>query len=194
MSHPAHLMLQGLTQVSCLKRIRRLVGRCQGDAVSHWARDPTVPCQNLRMPWWLGHPPFRHCDTPTRTIRHCNDSPHKRLHIVKIQPRRGQTVWPPPNCSVRRLKSGSKYWLWQSDPFSAPRSRGGGGEQFGPRHTDGAVKKRHCATRENFTDAWVSKAQAWPNLTPNMARPTQQSSTSARVNGVLLGGVNHTPS
>jgi hypothetical protein len=32
--------------------------------------------------------------------------------------------------------------------------------QFGQRHTDGAVKKRRCATREDFTHAWVSWAQA----------------------------------
>ncbi len=78
------------------------------------------------------------------------------------------------------LRSGSKRWLWQSDPRTirpifcfARRVRG----QFGRRHTDGAVKKRRCATREDFTYAWVSWAQAWPNLTPNMARPTQQNST-----------------
>jgi hypothetical protein len=69
----------------------------------------------------------------------------------------------------------------------------GGGGQFGPQHTDGAVKTRCCATRENFTNAWVSRAQAWSNLTPNMARPTRQSSTYAQVNCVLLGGVDHTP-
>ncbi len=62
----------------------------------------------------------------------------------------------------------------QSDPFFAlPDGRG----QFRQRHTDGAVKKQHCATRENFTHAWVSRAQAWPYLTPNMVRPTQQTST-----------------
>jgi hypothetical protein len=29
-----------------------------------------------RVPWRLRHPTVGHCDTPTRTIRHCNDSPH----------------------------------------------------------------------------------------------------------------------
>jgi hypothetical protein len=78
------------------------------------------------------------------------------------------------------LEGGSKRWLWQSDPWSirpilcfARRVRG----QFGRGHTDGAVNKWSCTTRENFTHAWVSRAQAWPNLTPNMARPTQQNST-----------------
>ncbi len=27
----------------------------------------------------MRHPPVGHCDTPTRTIRHCNDSPHVML-------------------------------------------------------------------------------------------------------------------
>ncbi len=27
------------------------------------------------VPWTLVQPPYRHCDTPTRTIRHWNDSP-----------------------------------------------------------------------------------------------------------------------
>ncbi len=79
--------------------------------------------QHLTVPWWLGHPLFRHCDTPNRTIRHCNDSPHKHLHIVTIRPHRGRTVRPPPNRSVRPLRSGSKYGCdnpthVQSDPFS----------------------------------------------------------------------------
>ncbi len=109
----------------------------------------------------------------------------------------GWTVRPPPNRSVSPLKSGSKCSLWQSDPqtirlISLLRTVGGGG-QFGPWHTHGAVKKCRCATWENFTHAWVSRVQAWPTLTPNMARPTQQSSTWARVNGVFLGGSDNTP-
>jgi hypothetical protein len=48
----------------------------------------------------------------------------------------------------------------QSDPFCAcPAGLG----QFGPRHTDGAVKKRRCTTRENFADAWVAGRK--PDLT-----------------------------
>jgi hypothetical protein len=31
---------------------------------------------SLLVPWRLRHPPVGHCDTSTRTIRHCNDSPH----------------------------------------------------------------------------------------------------------------------
>jgi hypothetical protein len=31
------------------------------------------------VPWWLGHPPVGHCDTLTRTIRHCSNSPHVML-------------------------------------------------------------------------------------------------------------------
>jgi hypothetical protein len=31
------------------------------------------------VPWRLRHPPVGHSDTPTRTIRHCNDSPHVML-------------------------------------------------------------------------------------------------------------------
>ncbi len=131
------------------------------------------------VPWRLRHPPFRHCDTLTRTIRHCNDSPHKGFHIEIIRPHRCRTVRPHPNRSVRPLRSGSKRLLWQSDPRSirpilcfTRRVRG----QFGRRHTDGAVKKQRCPTWKNFTHAWVSRAQAWHNLTPNMARPTQQNS------------------
>ncbi len=124
--------------------------------------------------------PYLDTVTPTRTIRHCNDSPHKRFHIEIIRPHRGWTVGPHPNRSVWPLRSGSRRWLWQSDPRTirpilcfARRVRG----QFRRRHTDGTVEKRCCATWENFTHAWVSWAQAWHNLTPNMARPTQQNST-----------------
>ncbi len=109
------------------------------------------------VPWRLRHPPVGHCGTPTHTIQHCNDSPHKCFHIDSIRPHRDRTVRPHPNHSVRPFRSGSKRWLWQSDPRTirpilcfAGRVRG----QFGRRHTDGAVKKRHCTTRENFTHAW----------------------------------------
>ncbi len=147
------------------------------------------------VPWWFRHPPFRCCDIPTRTIRHCDDSSYKHLRIVTIQPYRGWTVRPPKATQFDPLKVGINIRCdnpthGQSDPFSALPSGGGG--QFRPRHTDGTVKKWHCVTREKFTDAWVSQAQAWPNITLNMARPTQQSSTSAWVNGVLLGGIDHT--
>jgi hypothetical protein len=145
------------------------------------------------VPCWLGHLPFRHCDIPTRSIRHCNDSPHKCLHIVTIRPHWGWTVRPPPNLSVWPLRSGSKRWLWQSNPriiwpilCSAQRGKEG---QFGPRHTDGAVKKRRCATGENFTDAWISRAQAWPNLTPttppNRALPRYRSVVSCWVGSTI---------
>ncbi len=110
----------------------------------------------LAVPWRLRHPPVGHCDTTTRTIRHCNDSPHKRFHFETIRPHRGRIVRPQPNRSIRPLTSGSKCWLWQSDPRTirpifcfGRRVRG----QFGRRHTDGAVKKRRCATREDFTHA-----------------------------------------
>jgi hypothetical protein len=148
------------------------------------------------VPWWLGHPPFRHCNTSTCTIRHCKDSPHKRFHFVTIWSHRGQTVRPTPNRSLRSLRSGSKCSLYnpihgQSNPFFAPPGRGGDSSHHDTQMT--LFKKRRCATRENCTHAWVSQAQAWPYLIPNMARPTQQSSTSAQVNGVFLGGVDHTP-
>jgi hypothetical protein len=35
--------------------------------------------QSREVPWRLRHPPVGHCDTLTRTIRHCNDSPHVML-------------------------------------------------------------------------------------------------------------------
>ncbi len=125
------------------------------------------------VPWRLRHPPVGHCDTPTRTIWHCNDSPHKRFHIETIRPHRGWTVQPHPNRSVQPLRSGSKRWLWQSDPFSA--SPGGLGDSSGD---DTQIPLLKTALRHpNFTHAWVSWAQAWPNLTPNMERPTQQNST-----------------
>jgi hypothetical protein len=138
---------------------------------------PVVNTTRLYRSWCLDDyatPPFRHCDTPTCTIWHCNDSPHIRLHIVTVRPT-GVGLSDHPQTAQFGLTSGSKRWLWQSDPgtirpiLCSARRRG---LQFGPRHTDGAVKKRRCATRENFTHVWVSRAQAWPN----MARPTQQSS------------------
>ncbi len=78
---------------------------------------PSTPPLGFLMLWSLLHPLFRHCDTPTRTIRHCNVSTHKCLHIVAVQPHRGQTVRPPRNWSVQPFKSGSKRSLWQSDPW-----------------------------------------------------------------------------
>ncbi len=166
-------MLEGKT--SCLHR--KTTKKPGG---SYWLETRRGSQMYNMVPGWLRHPPVGHCDTPTRSIRHCNDSPHKHFHIETIRPHRGRTVRPHPNRSVRPLRSGSKCWLWQSDPRTirpilcfARQVTG----QFGRRHTDGAVKKRHCATRENFTHAWVSWVQAWPNLTPNMAIPTQQNST-----------------
>jgi hypothetical protein len=47
----------------------------------------------LMVPWRLRHPPVGHCDTPTRTIWHCNDSPHVML-------------WPCDPTSAIRLDSG----------------------------------------------------------------------------------------
>ncbi len=152
---------------------------------------------SISLPWWLGNPLFRHCDTLTCTIRYCNDSPHKRFHIVTIRPHRGRTVQPPPNRSVRPHRSGSKRWLWQSEPRTIRpilcSTRRGGGDSSDHDKQMALLKKRCCANWENFTHAWVSRAQAWPNITLNMARPTQQSSAWTQVNGVLLGGVNHTP-
>ncbi len=70
---------------------------------------PCLGPQELHtVPWRLRHPPVGHCDTPTRTIRHCNDSPHKHFHIETIRPHRGRTVRPHPNRSVQPLRSGSK--------------------------------------------------------------------------------------
>jgi hypothetical protein len=40
----------------------------------------------LSVPWHLCHPPVGRSDTPTRTIRHCNDSPHKCFHIETSDP------------------------------------------------------------------------------------------------------------
>jgi hypothetical protein len=71
------------------------------------------------VPWQLGHPPFRHCDTSSCTIPHCNDSTQKCFNIVTLQPHRGQSVRPPPNHSIRPLQSGSKRWLWQSDQWDS---------------------------------------------------------------------------
>jgi hypothetical protein len=66
-------------------------------------------------------PPFRHCDTPTRTIRHCNNLSHKHLHIVSFRPHRARTVRPPP---VRPLKMGLNVCCdnpthGKYDPFSS---------------------------------------------------------------------------
>jgi hypothetical protein len=81
----------------------------------------------------------------TRTIRHCNDSPHKRFHIETIRPLWGRTVRPHPNRSIRPLRSRSKRWLWQSDPFSA--SPGGLGDSSGD-DTQMALLKNGAAPPE----------------------------------------------
>ncbi len=108
-------------------------GPAQGQRVPRFIANSPLEdlTRSASVPWWLGHPPFRHCDTPTRTIRHCNDSPHKHLHIVIIRLLWGRTVLTPPNRSVRPHWSGSKCWLWQSDlrtiwPILCSTRRGGG--------------------------------------------------------------------
>jgi hypothetical protein len=51
-------------------------------------------------------PPFRHCETPTRTIRHCNDLLHKRLQIEAIRPHKGRTVRLPQTARFDPLEVG----------------------------------------------------------------------------------------
>ncbi len=66
-------------------------------------------------------PPFRHCESLTRTIRHCYDSSQECFRVVTPRPprSRGQTIRPLPYRSVWPLKSRSKCWLWQSERESA---------------------------------------------------------------------------
>jgi hypothetical protein len=109
--------------------------------------------QIVSVPWQLRHPPVGHCDTLTRTIRHCNDSPHKHFHIETIRPHRGRTVQPHPNCSVRPLRRGSKCWLWQSDPFSA--LHGGLGDSSGD-DTQMALLKNGAAPPERTSPTYGS--------------------------------------
>jgi hypothetical protein len=144
--------------------------------------DPLVGALMIRSP------PYRHCDTSTRTIRHCNYSPLKCLHIVTIRPHSGQTFQPPPNqfdpldvglnvdCDNPTHGQSDPWTIQpmdnptygQSNPWTIRPMNNlthsllhpAGGRQFGPRHIDGAVKKCYCATRENFTHAWVSWVQA----------------------------------
>jgi hypothetical protein len=107
-------------------------------------RGPCNPGPQLRGALTIAPPPpVGHCDTPTCTIRHCNNSPHKRFHIETIQPHRGRTVRPHPNRSVRPLRSGSNVGCdnpphEQSDPFSASpgglRDSSGDDTQMALRH------------------------------------------------------------
>ncbi len=78
---------------------------------------------------------------PSDTVTICP----KRFHIETIRPHRGWTVRPHPNRSVRPLRSGSKCWLWQSDPFSA--SPGGLGDSSGD-NTQMALLKNGVAPPE----------------------------------------------
>jgi hypothetical protein len=67
--------------------------------------------------WRLGRPQLRQCGTSTHTIWHCIDLTQECFHTATLRPHRGRTVRPPPNCSVRPIKSGSKRWLWQSNSW-----------------------------------------------------------------------------
>jgi hypothetical protein len=73
---------------------------------------------------------------------------------------------PHPNRSVRPLKSVSKCWLWQSDPWVGTTEHlailcSAWDRQDSAEHrTDGAHKKQHRATRQNSTNAWVIQACA----------------------------------
>ncbi len=120
------------------------------------------------VPWWLGHPLFRHCDTLTCNMQHCNDLPLKCLHIVTTWPHRSRTVWPAPNFSVRPLKSGSKCWLWQSDPriirpILCSARWGGGGLQFS-HDTQMALLKNSAAPLERTSPTHGSAGRK-PDLT-----------------------------
>ncbi len=143
------------------------------------------------VPWWLGHPPFRHCDTSTPIIRHCNDSPHKRFHFMTIWPHRGRTVRPPPNRSVRPLKSGSKHSLWQSDPFLCSARQGGGGNSL-DHDTEMALLKNAAAPPE-ITSPTHGSAERNPDLTlpqilqdpPNRTPPKHGSMVSSWVGSTI---------
>jgi hypothetical protein len=55
-----------------------------------------IACTVYTVVWcydhYIVHPPFRYCDTPTRTIQHCNNSTQKCLYFVTIWPQRCQIV------------------------------------------------------------------------------------------------------
>jgi hypothetical protein len=71
-----------------------------------WSRECCSMYNNLVL-WSSVHPPFRHCDSLTRTIWHCNELTKKCFHFIRQ----------PPNCSAWPLKSRSKCLLWHFDQW-----------------------------------------------------------------------------
>ncbi len=134
----------------------------------------------LWVPWWLRHPPLdtvtlRHTPSNTVTIFPTNIFLLRQSDPTGVrQSDHTQTAQFVP-LEVGLNVGCDNLTHIQSDPFSA--SPGGWGDSSGDNTQMAMLKKRRCATRENFTHAWVSRTQAWTNLTPNMARPTQQNST-----------------
>ncbi len=129
------------------------------------------------VPWSLVHHLFRHCDTPTNTIRQCNyptqklssSAPNANLNICCDIP-----SWHKKNLPV----------LWSS---------WGQARQCRTQHIDVAHKKRHPATQQNSSNVWVSWlcALTQPNPGYDVAHLTELH--LSMVNGVLLDVPHPTP-
>ncbi len=119
------------------------------------------------VPWWLGHlrldtVTLRPAPSDTVMIHPTN------VYILWLSDPQGSN-WPTtPKLLRLTLRRGSKCWLWQSDPqiirsILCSAWRGGGSTV------------RTATPTWGVTHTWVRRTQAWPNLTPNMVRPTQRS-------------------
>ncbi len=79
----------------------------------------TKHASTIKGIWSEVHPPFRHCDTSTRTIWHCNDLSQEPFCIVAIQTHRVWTLRPPP----KPLNLTSQKWVETFAVTVRPMSR-----------------------------------------------------------------------
>jgi hypothetical protein len=123
-----------------------------------------------RVPWRLHHPPVGHCDTPTHTIRHCNDSPP--CHAAALRPNFSYMI------RLRIFRPGCFH----------------GGlivtAMISPAQASLLVTIRP-AWRYGTTATCKVVRMRWPNLTQGMVDPTQEDTIDPCLGGVLLGGSSH---
>ncbi len=105
-------------------------------------------------------------DTLTRTIRH-NDSTQERYHFVTIQLHRVGLSSYPQTSQFDPSKVGTNIFcdilthesaVQKTYPILCSIQSPVG--QCRTPHTDGAHKKRHCATKQKFTNTWFSQVCA----------------------------------